>query len=139
MSLLFCNKVDKEPKKLYSAYGLTVYGEPGLYEWDNVPYKPIEKVVTSLWITRNGEKIYSVNLGNRLIFDRVFKKTINNFLWWVVKDTPSCFVFEKAVIEVLCVYSPFFNTQIQVRKKKERREIEDGVTEIESEEIENEK
>lgn len=74
MSLLFCEKVEK---KLCTDYGLNVYGKVGMYGWECAPNKPAEKVITSLHIERNGEKIYNVELGNRVIFDWIFKKTIN--------------------------------------------------------------
>ena len=51
MGLLY---LKNEEKRLYSAYGLTVYGRQDRYEWTIYSNKPDENVYTSLRIERNG-------------------------------------------------------------------------------------
>lgn len=109
MGLLY---LKNEEKQLYSAYGLTVYGRQDRYEWTIFDDKPDENVYTSLRIERNREEIYNRNLGNRCIFEENFNRTIDNFLWWIDKDSPDEYDIDNAVIKSLCETNSLFNYMI---------------------------
>ena len=81
-----------------------------------------ENVYTSLRIERNGEEIYNRNLGNRCIFEENFNRTIDNFLWWIDKDSPDAYDIDNAVIKNLCEANSIFNHLIRNRKRKEQTE-----------------
>ena len=80
----FLGQIESE-KELYSAYGMTVYGETELYGWTIYDNKPNERVIISLRIVRNKKDFYKQYLGNRCIFEENFNRTIDNFLWWIDK------------------------------------------------------
>lgn len=119
MGLLY---LKNEEKQLYSAYGLTVCGRQDRYEWTIFDDKPDENVYTSLRIERNRDEIYNRNLGNRCIFEENFNRTIDNFLWWIDKDSPDEYDIDNAVIKSLCETNSLFNYLIANRKRREQAE-----------------
>lgn len=117
----FLGQIESE-KELYSAYGMTVYGETELYGWTIYDNKPNERVIISLRIVRNKKDFYKQYLGNRCIFEENFNRTIDNFLWWIDKDNPNAYDIDNAVIKDLCETNSLFNHLIGNRKRKEQAE-----------------
>ena len=117
----FLGQIESE-KELYSAYGMTVYGETELYGWTIYDNKPKERVIISLRIVRNKKDFYKQYLGNRCIFEENFNRTIDNFLWWIDKDNPDAYDIDNAVIKDLCETNSLFNHLIGNRKRKEQAE-----------------
>lgn len=113
-----------EEKKLYSAYGMTVYGKENDYSWTIYPDRPREKCYTSLRINDGETDIINVNLGNRCIFKENFDRTIDNFLYWIDRDFPSDYLIENAVFKSLTCTDSIFNYRIENRKRKEYQEEE---------------
>lgn len=122
MGIIFNNNV--EEKKLYSAYGLTVYGKENDYDWTIYPDKPREKCYISLRINDGTNDIINMTLGNRCIFKENFDRTIDNFLYWIENDSPSSYVVENSVFKSLTCTDSIFNHRIEMRKHKERQEEE---------------
>lgn len=126
MGIIYNSNVPK--KKLYSAYGMTVYGKENDYDWTIYPDKPREKCYISLRITNiiNGKEneIINITLGNRCIFKENFDRTIDNFLYWIKNDIPSDYIIENAVFKSLTCTDSIFNHLIDQRKRKERQDEE---------------
>lgn len=126
MGIIYNSNV--EEKELYSAYGMTVYGKENNYEWLIYSDRPTEKCYISLRIVNmiNGKAndIINMVLGNRCIFKENFDRTIDNFLYWIDKDSPSDYIIEKAVFKSLTCADSLFNHLIEQRKWKERHEEE---------------
>lgn len=116
--------VSKEEKELYKAYGITVYGVQNRYEWTVVVDKGTEDVYTSLRLEKDGETIFDEHLGNRFIFKDNFDRTIDNFLWWIDKDSPDSYSIEHSVYKSLCQTDSLFNHLIEQRKRREQNEEE---------------
>lgn len=113
-----------EEKKLYSAYGMTVYGKENDYDWSIYPDRPREKCYISLRINDGKNDIINLTLGNRCIFKENFDRTIDNFLYWIKNDTPSDYIIENAVFKSLTCADSIFNHLIEQRKYRERLEEE---------------
>lgn len=122
MEIIFNSNV--EEKDLYSAYGLTVYGKENDYDWTIYPDRQREKCYISLRINDENNDIININLGNRCIFKENFDRTIDNFLYWIVKDQPSDYLIENAVFKSLTCTDSIFNHRMENRKRKERQEEE---------------
>lgn len=126
MGIIYNSNVPE--KKLYSAYGMTVYGKENDYDWTIYPDKPREKCYISLRIINiiNGKEndIINITLGNRCIFKENFDRTIDNFLYWIEKDFPFDDAIENAVFKVLTCTDSIFNHRMENRKRKERQEEE---------------
>jgi hypothetical protein len=112
-----------EEKRIYEAYGMTVYVKQDRYTWSIYPDKPDENVFTMLRIDKDGNNLLDIQLGNRCIFEENFDRTIDNFLWWIEKDKPNEYDIEKAVYKSLCASDSLFNHLIGNRKRKEQAEI----------------
>lgn len=115
---------ENKEKQLYTAYGMTVYGTENKYDWTIYPDKPTETVYTALRIEKNGEDIVNVVVGNRCIFEKVFLRTIDNFLYWIDKDDPDSYTIENAVFKSLCVANSLFNYNIENRKRQGQKDLE---------------
>lgn len=122
MGIIFNNNV--EEKKLYSAYGMTVYGKENDYDWTIYPDKPREKCYISLRINDGKTDIIKMALGNRCVFKENFDRTIDNFLYWIKNDLPSNYIIENAVFKSLTCTDSIFNHLMEQRKRKERQEEE---------------
>lgn len=113
-----------EEKKLYKAYGLTVYGKINRYVWTIHNGKEDECIIT-LRITDNaGNNILDLYLGNNCIMYDTFDRTIDNFLYWIVSENPDAEQIEKQVFESLCKSDCWFNDRIRTRKFNAEREEE---------------
>lgn len=114
-----------EEKRIYEAYGMTVYGKQDRYTWSIYPDKPDENVFTMLRIEKDGNNLLDIQLGNRCIFEENFNRTIDNFLWWIEKDKPDSYSIENAVFKNLCETNSLFNHLIGNRKRKEKAEADE--------------
>lgn len=114
-----------EEKRIYEAYGMTVYGKQDRYTWSIYPDKPDEDVFTTLRIEKDGNNLLDIQLGNRCIFEENFNRTIDNFLWWIEKDKPDSYSIENAVFKNLCETNSLFNHLIGNRKRKEKAEADE--------------
>ena len=115
---------ESKEKKIYAAYGMTVYGVQDKYDWTIYPDRPTENVYTKLRIEKDGKDIIDVYLGNRCIFEENFLRTIDNFLYWIDKDKPDSYDIEQTVFKCLCQADSLFNYRIDNRKRKEQWEAE---------------
>lgn len=115
---------DKEAKekKLYEAYGMTVYGKEMMYNWSIYPDKPNELCITSLQIVKENEDIFKTELGNNCIFKDNFDRTIDNFLYYVSKDSPDNFDIEQTMFKTLTQTNSLFNERMKQRKNREQKE-----------------
>lgn len=114
-----------EEKKLYKAYGLTVYGKINRYVWTIHNGKEDECIIT-LRITDNaGSNILDMYLGNNCAMYDTFDRTIDNFLYWINTENPDAKQIEKQVYESLCQSDCWFNHRIQTRKFNAKREEEE--------------
>ncbi len=120
MGIIYNNNA--EEKELYSAYGLTVYGKENRY--DSVYSPDVKSAYISLRISNGEENLIDLYVGNRCIFNTVFNYTIDNFLYWISKDKPNEYDIEKAVFNSLCQSNSLFNHKMNMRKKREQKEVE---------------
>lgn len=127
MGIIFDNNAPE--KEIYEAYGMTVYGKENNYDWTIYPDKPMEKCYISLRITNTIDgkenEIINITLGNRCVFKENFDRTIDNFLYWISKDSPFNDAIENAVFKVLTCTDSIFNHRMEQRKWKERKEEEE--------------
>ena len=114
-----------EEKKLYKAYGLTVYGKINRYVWTIYNEKEDECIIT-LRITDNaGNNILDLYLGNNCSMMETFDRTIDNFLYWISTENPDAEQIEKQVYQSLCRSDCWFNNRIRRRKFNDRRKEEE--------------
>ena len=113
---------DAKEKELYSAYGLTVYGKENRY--DSIFSPNVKSVYITLRISDGERNLVDEYLGNNCIFPNTFTSTIDNFLWWLIKDKPDKYDVEKMISKCLCASDCLFNTRIENRKWKEKQELE---------------
>ena len=116
---------DKEAKekKLYKAYDMTVYGKEMTYNWSIYPDKSDELCITSLRITKGNENVFKTELGNNCIFKDNFDRTIDNFLYYIKKDSPNAFDIEQTMFKTLTQSNSLFNHRMEQRKKVEQKEV----------------
>lgn len=111
-------------KKMYSAYGMTVYGKVNTYQWNIFAGNPVEKCLISLRIVRENvtesQEIVNLSMGNNVILERVFERTIDNFLYWIAKEFPFDNEIEEEVFRVLTKFSTAFNSNMERLKWKEK-------------------
>lgn len=111
-------------KKVYSAYGMTVYGKVNTYQWNIFSGNPVEKCLISLRIVKENitesQEILNISMGNNVILERVFERTIDNFLYWIVKECPFDNKIEEEVFRVLTKFSTAFNSNMERLKWKEK-------------------
>lgn len=124
MGLIY-NK-DAEEKRIYAAYGYEVFGTENRYEWTYRNDKPSEVCYTTLRILNElGEEIVNERLGNKCIFKDNFDNTIDNLLWWIMKDKPDKYNIDKVIENNLCASGSLFNYRIDNRKTKEEKQIKE--------------
>lgn len=110
--------------ELYTAYGLTVYGTINRYEWTIYNGKE-EDCITSLRIVdSDGKNLLNLSLGNNCIFMENFNHTIDNFLYWIVRENPDGYMIEKQTYKSLCQTDGCFNNIMRNRKFKEHQRAE---------------
>lgn len=113
-----------EEKKLYKAYGLTVYGKINRYVWTIHNGKEDECIITLRIADSAGNNVFDMYLGNNCIMYDTFDRTIDNFLYWINTENPEKYTIEKQVFRSLCQSDCFFNHRITSRKFKERQQEE---------------
>lgn len=113
-----------EEKKLYSAYGFTVYGKINSYKWTIADR--IEHYLATIRITdSSGKNLIDLYLGNRYIFMENFNDTIDNFLYWIKEREPDAYTIEEQVFKSLCACDSLFNYSMKNLKRKHRKEAEE--------------
>ena len=113
-----------EEKKLYKAYGLTVYGKINRYVWTIHNGKEDECIITLQIADSDGNNILDMYLGNVCIMYDIFDETIDNFLYWISTENPDTEQIEKQVYQSLCQSDCWFNDRITNQKFKERQQAE---------------
>ena len=113
-----------EEKKLYKAYGLTVYGKINRYVWTIHNGKEDECIITLRIADNAGNTILDMYLGNNCIMYDTFDRTIDNFLYWISTENPDAEQIKKQVFESLCQSDCCFNHRIRARKFNAEREEE---------------
>lgn len=114
-----------EEKKLYKAYGLTVYGKINRYVWTIHNGKEDECVITLRITDSNGNNMLDMYLGNNCAMYDTFDGTIDNFLYWISTENPDADQIKKQVYQSLCQFDCWFNDRIRTRKFNARREEEE--------------
>lgn len=123
MGIIF-DKSAKE-KKLYSAYGLNVYGIENWYDWTIYPNREREICYVTLRICNDNEEFFNQYIGNLCIMKENFDRTIDNFLYWINTENPSKYDIEKMVFEALTSANGLFNYRINnIKQKEKRRQME---------------
>ena len=113
-----------EEKKLYKAYGLTVYGKINRYIWTTHNGKEDECIITLRIADSAGNNVFDMYLGNNCIMYDTFDRTIDNFLYWISTENPDAEQIKKQVFESLCKSDCWFNDRIRTRKFNAEREEE---------------
>ena len=124
MGLILNNNV--EESKIYSAYGLTVYGKINRYIWTMDNNKEEKALITIRIIDAEGNDIFSMNMGNNVILQSRIDDTMDNFLYWIAKDQPDTYDIEKQIFKSLCASNCLFNHSIRQRKQNEKRKEEEA-------------
>ena len=113
-----------EEKKLYKAYGLTVYGKINRYVWTIHNGKEDECIIAFRISDSAGNNVLDMYLGNNCIMYDTFDRTIDNFLYWISTGNPDAEQIKKQVYQSLCQSDCWFNHRITNRKFKERQQAE---------------
>lgn len=113
-----------EEKKLYKAYGLTVYGKINRYVWTIHNGKEDECIIALRIANNDGNNLLDMYLGNNCIMYDTFDRTIDNFLYWISTENPDAEQIEKQVYQSLCQSDCWFNDRIRTRKFNAEREEE---------------
>ena len=59
-------------------------------------------------------------MGNNVILERVFERTIDNFLYWIDKEFPFDNMIEEMAFRALTRFDTLFNSRIERLKWKEK-------------------
>ncbi len=120
MGLILNNNV--EETKIISAYGLTVYGKINRYVWTLEGNKE-EKALINIIIVADAdnELLFSMQMGNRCIFQSRIDDTMDNFLYWIATEKPDTYSIEKQVYKSLCQSDSLFNHLIRQKKDRQRK------------------
>ena len=124
MGLILNNNV--EESKIYSAYGLTVYGKINRYIWTMDNNKEEKALITIRIEDTEGNDIFSMNMGNNVILQSRIDDTMDNFLYWIANDHPDKYDIEKQVFKSLCASNCLFNHSIRQKKQAEKRKEEEA-------------
>lgn len=108
-------------KELYTAYGYAVYGKEEVYVWTYDGSGREEDCYTSLRIEKEGNNLYNKNFGNNCIFDDIFQKNVDCFLWWIENDKPDTWTIEQKVQKVFINNDCMFSYMIGNRRRKEKQ------------------
>lgn len=137
MGIIFDYKV--EETQIMSAYGLIVYGKINKYDWMGINNYGMENALVTFRIVDNsGNDIFYMNMGNNCILQCRIDDTLDNFLWWIVKDHPDKYTIENQVYKSLCKSDCLFNYSISNRKAELRRVKEEKKRIEEAEKIQQE-
>ena len=119
MGLILNNNI--EETKIMQAYGLTVYGKNNRYVW-TLEGNREENALISIRITDVKENtIFSMQMGNRCIFQCRIDDTMDNFLYWIATEKPDTYSIEKQVYKSLCQSDSLFNHLIRQKKDRQRK------------------
>ena len=119
MGLILNNNVSEE--KILQAYGLTVYGKINRYVW-TLSGNTEENALITIRIADAEENIlFSMDMGNRCIFQSRIDDTLDNFLYWMVTEKPDTFSIERQVYKSLCQSDSLFNHSIRQKKDRQRK------------------
>ena len=119
MGLILNNNV--EETKIMQAYGLTVYGKINRYIW-TLSGNTEENALITIRIADAEENIlFSMDMGNRCIFQSRIDDTLDNFLYWMVTEKPDTFSIERQVYKSLCQSDSLFNHSIRQKKDRQRK------------------
>ena len=124
MGLILNNNV--EESKIYSAYGLTVYGKINRYIWTISERAEENALITIRIADTEGNDIFSMQMGNNVILQSRIDDTMDNFLYWIAKDQPDTYDIENQVYKSLCASNCLFNHSIRQRKQNEKRKEEEA-------------
>ena len=124
MGLILNNNV--EETKIMSAYGLTVYGKINRYIWTISERAEENALITIRIADAEGNDIFSMQMGNRCIFQCRIDDTMDNFLYWIAKEKPDVYDIEKQVFKSLCASNCLFNHSIRQKKQAEKRKEEEA-------------
>lgn len=113
-----------EEKKLYKAYGLTVYGKINRYVWTIYNEKEDKCIIALRIADSDGNNILDMYLGNNCSMYDIFDRTIDNFLYWISTENPDAEQIEKQVYQSLCQSNCWFNHRITTKKFYDKREAE---------------
>ena len=119
MGLILNNNV--EESKIMTAYGLTVYGKINRYIWTLEGNKEENALITIRIADAEENTIFSMQMGNRYIFQCRIDDTMDNFLYWIAKDHPDKYDIEKQIFKSLCQSDSLFNHLIRQKKDKQRK------------------
>lgn len=119
MGLILNNNV--EESKIMSAYGLTVYGKINRYVWTISDRAEENALITIRIADAEGNDIFSMQMGNRCIFQCRIDDTMDNFLYWIATEKPDTYSIEKQVYKSLCQSDNLFNHLIRQEKDRQRK------------------
>ena len=119
MGLILNNNV--EESKIMSAYGLTAYGKINRYVWTISDRAEENALITIRIIDAEGNDIFSMQMGNRCIFQCRIDDTMDNFLYWIATEKPDTYSIEKQVYKSLCQSDGLFNHLIRQKKDRQRK------------------
>ena len=119
MGLILNNNV--EESKIMSAYGLTVYGKINRYVWTISDRAEENALITIRIADAEGNDIFSMQMGNRCIFQCRIDDTMDNFLYWIATEKPDTYNIEKQVYKSLCQSDGLFNHLIRQKKDRQRK------------------
>lgn len=120
MGLILNNNV--EETKIMIVYGLTVYGKINRYVW-TLEGNREEKALINIIIVSDAdnELLFSMQMGNRCIFQCRIDDTMDNFLYWIATEKPDAYSIEKQVYKSLCQSDSLFNHLIRQKKDRQRK------------------
>ena len=115
-----------EETKIYSAYGLTVYGKVNRYIWTFENNKEENALITIRIEDVEGNNIFSMQMGNNVILQRRIDDTMDNFLYWIATNQPDAYAIERQIYKSLCAYDCLFNHSIRQKKQAEKHKVEEA-------------
>ena len=119
MGLILNNNVSEE--KILQAYGLTVYGKINRYVW-TLEGNREENALIDIRITDAEENtIFSMQMGNRCIFQCRIDDTMDNFLYWIATEKPDIYAIERQIYKSLCESNSLFNHSIRQKKDRQKK------------------
>ena len=120
MGLILNNNVQET--KIMSAYGLTVYGKINRYVWTLEGNKEENALINIIIVSdADNELLFSMQMGNRCIFQSRIDDTMDNFLYWIATEKPDTYSIEKQVYKSLCQSDSLFNHLIRQKKDRQRK------------------
>ena len=120
MGLILNNNVQET--KILNAYGLTVYGKINRYVWTLEGNKEENALINIIIVSdAYNELLFSMQMGNRCIFQSRIDDTMDNFLYWIATEKPDTYSIEKQVYKSLCQSDSLFNHLIRQKKDRQRK------------------